>query len=101
MFGTALLIIGIAGLAAKFFFAYEGEPPEKLAAKVVKIRLDIKKSDGKEYYTYITTFYIHSENRNISFLVTQQQFDDIAVNDCGVLTCCVKKRKFINWELKV
>ena len=100
MFGAVLISIGIAGLMAGAIISHGGEAAVKFDAKVVKARLDIKKSDGKEYYTYIVTFYIVDENKNISFYVNQKYFDDMVLNDCGILTCRLKKRKFISWELK-
>ena len=100
MFGALMIVGGIAGLAVYAIFEIWGEPPDNYDAVILKTRLDTKKYDGKEYYTYIVTFYIKDENRNISLNVKQKQFDEMVAKDSGILTCCVKKGKFIEWELK-
>lgn len=102
MLGTALIVAGIAGLTVKALHAYSEskDPPVEFRARVAKTRLDTKKEDGKEYYTYIVTFLLEETNRYISLEVSQKQFDETMANDSGILTCNYKRRKFIGWELK-
>lgn len=101
MLGTTLLFIGVVGLAGKALqtFFREPAPPERLHATVVKTRLDTKKADGIETYTYILTFFIPQKNRYLSLNVSQKQFDETMANDSGILTCNLDERKFILWEI--
>ncbi|MCL2385929.1 MAG: DUF2500 domain-containing protein [Defluviitaleaceae bacterium] len=101
MLGTTLLIIGLAGLAGKAWAVFRDvkDPPLGLKAKVAKMRLDTKKADGKETYTYVVTFLMIDKNDYISFEVPQKLFDEMVTKDEGTLTCNIKRQKFISWEL--
>jgi hypothetical protein len=101
MLGTTLIIAGIAGFAAKAYSIYKDtlDPPITFPANVAKIRLDTKKDDGIETYTYIITFFINEIQTYASFKVPQKQFDEIMEKDTGFLTCKLKRRKFIEWKL--
>jgi len=100
--GTAFVFVGLAGLLGKAWsiFINIKDPPCNFKAEVAKIRLDTKKGDGLETYTYIVTFYIHEKQKYMSFQVSQKQFDEIIEKDNGVLTCNFKREKFINWEFE-
>ncbi|MDR0271968.1 MAG: hypothetical protein LBI27_01430 [Clostridiales bacterium] len=100
MFGTTLIAIGTLGIFAWVVAAFTDDPPESFDAKVARVRLDTKKYDGKEKYTYIITFFIPSLNKNLSFKVSQSHFDEMVPNDCGILTCNIKRRKIISWEYR-
>ncbi|MCL2456039.1 MAG: hypothetical protein FWD19_00645 [Defluviitaleaceae bacterium] len=99
MIGTTLVLFGIVGLASKAWdiFREADDPPREVEAKIAKMRLDTKKADGKETYTYIVTFYIGEMNRYISFEILQSQFDEMVEKDCGVLKFNLKRRKFLNF----
>lgn len=73
------------------------DPPREYNAKAAKLRLDTKKTDGSEKYTYIATFLIYAENKYIRFEVSQTEYDEIILNDDGILTCNLHRKRFINW----
>ena len=102
MLGTTLVVIGITGLAYKAWDAYmeTNDPPRVFSAKVAKRRLDTKKEDGNEAYTYIITFFLHDLDKYANFSVSQKNFDEIMEGDFGVLHCNLERRKFLEWELK-
>jgi hypothetical protein len=99
MIGTTLVLFGIVGLAGKAWNIYRevDDPPREFDAKIAKMRLDTKKADGKETYTYIVTFYIGEINRYISFEVPQTQFDEMVEKNSGVLKFNLKRRKFLSF----
>jgi hypothetical protein len=101
MLGTTLVLIGTAGLAGKLWSMYmeKKDPPKEFEAKVAKTRLDTKKPDGREEYTYIITFYIYALSRYKSFEVKQKDFDIILEKDFGILTCNMKRSIFKSWRL--
>lgn len=98
--GAVFLLVGIGGFFGKAWAAYKdmNDPPQNYDAKISKTRLDTKKGDGKEVYTYIVTFFLNAEKRYISFEVTQKQFDEMMTGDEGILTCSIKRKKFMGWE---
>jgi hypothetical protein len=102
MLGTTLVLIGLAGIAAKTLQAFftETNPPQEFFATVVRSRLDTKKADGVETYTYMITFFVPSQNRYISFSVPQKQFDITLEKDSGTLICRLNetKNEFIEWR---
>ncbi|MCL2577087.1 MAG: hypothetical protein FWE27_03440 [Defluviitaleaceae bacterium] len=100
MLGTTLILVGLVGIAGKALHAYlKGtDPPEELEATVKKTRLDTKKADGVETYTYIITFFIPEKNRYLSLSVPQEQFDITMEKDNGILICNIKEQKFISWQ---
>ncbi|MCL2225438.1 MAG: hypothetical protein FWB96_10785 [Defluviitaleaceae bacterium] len=100
MLGTTLIIVGLAGLVGKAIqtLAEDNCQPEKFTATIAKTRLDIKKSEGVEYYTYIVTFFIQEKNRYLSLSVSQKQFDEAIVKDSGELICDINKHKFFRWK---
>jgi hypothetical protein len=101
MLGTTLVLVGVVGLASKAWDIYReaDDPPLELEAKIVKMRLDTKKADGKETYTYIATFYVHDMQRYISFEVSQALFDEMLEKDKGVLKFNFKRRKLLEWKM--
>ena len=99
--GAVFIFAGIVGMFGKAWVAYMDthDPPRNLRAKVAKMRLDTKKADGQETYTYIVTFFIFERHRYESFEVSQRQFDVILEKDIGTLTCNLQRRKFLRWEI--
>jgi len=99
--GTLLIIIGLVGLIGKAWsmLGDSSYVPHRFEARVVKTRLDTKKIDGAESYTYIATFFLNGLGRYESFEVSQKQFDVTIEKDTGILTCDLARKKFISWEV--
>jgi hypothetical protein len=102
LLGTTLIIGSLVLLADKVYSLYKDaqDPPRTFDAKVAKIRLDTKKPDGVETYTYIITFYLYEENKYKSFSVPQKIFDEILEKDNGILKCHLKRQKFLEWKMR-
>ncbi|MCL2357211.1 MAG: hypothetical protein FWC70_08670 [Defluviitaleaceae bacterium] len=100
MLGTTLLIVGLAGIACKVWdvYAETKDPPREFYANVAKTRLDTKKDNGIETYTYIITFYLSEINKYVSFSVAQKDFDEIIEKSTGTLLCNLKRQKFLSWH---
>lgn len=98
--GTALILLGFAGLLGKAWGAFKdtNDPPRKFRATVARTRLDTKKIEGREYYTYIITFLLQETGQYVSFEVPQKIFDEILDKDNGVLTCKLNRKIFLAWE---
>jgi len=103
MFGTTLVAIGFLGMSIMglHMFFKRTEKDSELDAVVKKTRLDTKKNDGIETYTYIVTFFIPEKKCYIHFSVSQEQFDVIMEKDHGVLKCNLKEKMFISWTAKL
>lgn len=101
--GALFMLLGLGGLAGKTWGAIRDmdDPPRNFSAKIAKMRLDTKKGEGREIYTYIVTFFLYELHRYASFEVTQKQFDEMLENDTGVLACCLKRKKFLEWRVKI
>jgi hypothetical protein len=101
MLGTTLVAVGLAGLAAKAWSVYrdKNDPLTAYSARVARVRLDTKKPDGREVYTYVLTFYIPEKNDYFSFKVSQKQFDETVEKDTGILKCHLRRRKFVKWTI--
>jgi len=101
LLGTTLVVFGLAGIAYKVWDAYaeSNDPPRNFSARVAKTRLDTKKDEGIETYTYIVTFFLDELNKYVSFSVSQKDFDEILEKDAGILRCNLQRQKFIDWEM--
>jgi hypothetical protein len=99
--GMICICVGLAGIAEKAWRTYMdiNDPRFGYKARVAKTRLDTKKADGQETYTYIVTFFIYEENRYESFKVSQKEFDVIMEKDNGVLYCNLKRKNFLAWKI--
>ena len=99
--GAMFVFVGLAGILGKAWVAYRdtADPPMEYRAKVAKTRLDTKKDEGKETYTYIATFLIHDLKMHQSFQISQSQFDVLVEKEEGILTCNLKRKIFIEWTL--
>jgi len=102
LLGTALILVGITGAVVKTWeiLREATDPLKKCEAEIAKIRLDTKKADGKEDYTYVATFYIYELGQYLSLNVSQTQFDEMLDKDKGLLSFYFKRRRFVGWKCK-
>jgi len=99
MFAMTIIVLGLAGFAVRAVQALvDQDKPQELSATVAKMRLDTKKVDGAEFYTYILTFYIHEKDDYAHFEVSQAQFDVTIEKDTGKLLCDLEQRRFFEWK---
>lgn len=99
--GAILLLAGLGGLIGKAVAVYneETDPVREFSATVAKTRLDIKKPDGVEVYTYIVTFFVHELRNYLRMEVPQKIFDETIEKDSGTLICHPKRKKFIGFSV--